>query len=93
MTAKQTTEPPTIAEWPPTDPDVRDRLQELPPSAKLVARTLVEEGPLPQAIIADRSLLPKRTVRYGLDALEEADTLTTRPSLTDARKQVYAIQP
>lgn len=92
MTAQTTTEN-TVAEWPPADPAVRERLRELPPSAKLIARILVADGPLAQDAIASTTLLPPRTVRYGLTRLEEATLVSARPSLQDARKQVYAFQP
>lgn len=91
MTVTQNTENGALEEWPPADPAVRERLAELPPSAKLVARTLTADGPLSQADIAERSLLPARTVRYGLDSLEDAQLLAARPSLEDARKQVYVL--
>lgn len=91
MTVTQNAENGPLEEWPPADPAVRERLSELPPSAKLVARTLTNDGALSQADIAERSLLPPRTVRYGLDSLEDAQLLAARPSLEDARKRVYVL--
>lgn len=82
-----------MADSPLADPDVRERLRELPPSAKLVARILATEAGLAQGELAERSLLPTRTVRYALNRLEEAALVVARPSLKDARKQVYALQP
>lgn len=72
-----------------TNPDFRDRLRELPPSAKLVAKVLDDESPLSQGQLAKESLLPDRTVRYALNRLEEADLVNSRYSFHDARKQVY----
>lgn len=43
-------------------------------------------------VYATTSLLPTRTVGYGLNRLEEADFLTASPSLQDARKQVYELK-
>lgn len=74
-----------------SETEYRDRLRELPPSAKLVARVLEAEGPLPQGELAEESLLPTRTVRYALNRLEEHDLVEREYSLTDARKQVYAV--
>ena len=70
-------------------PQFRERLQELPPSAKLVAKVLEIEAPLSQGQLADESLLPDRTVRYALNRLEEVDLVESRYSFQDARKQVY----
>ena len=77
----------------PNDPlsetEFRDRLRELPPSAKLVAKVLESETPLSQSQIADESLLPGRTVRYALNRLEDDDLVGSCYSFRDARKQVY----
>ncbi|MDS0281098.1 MarR family transcriptional regulator [Haloarcula onubensis] len=72
-----------------TQEDFRERLRELPPSAKLVAKVLEDDAPLSQGQLAETSLLPDRTVRYALNRLEESDLVDSRYSFTDARKQVY----
>lgn len=69
--------------------EFRERLRELPPSAKLVAKVLESEDPLSQGQLAEESLLPDRTVRYALNRLNEADLVDSRYSFRDARKQVY----
>lgn len=61
----------------------------LPPSAKLVYKTLQYEGPLTQSQLADSSLLPQRTVRHALKKLEEADVVKESVYLMDARKSNY----
>lgn len=71
--------------------EYRDRLRELPPSAKLVAKILETDGPLPQGQLAEESLLPDRTVRYALNRLEESKLVESRYSVQDARKQVYSL--
>ncbi|WP_225333408.1 helix-turn-helix domain-containing protein [Halomicrobium urmianum] len=71
------------------EPEFRERLRELPPSAKLVAKVLESDAPLSQSQLVDQSLLPDRTVRYALNRLEESDLVDSRYSFTDARKQVY----
>lgn len=78
--------PPTLSER-----EYRERLRELPPSAKLVAKILETDGPLAQGELAEESLLPDRTVRYALNRLDECDLVEARYSLTDARKQVYSL--
>lgn len=76
-------------ESPMADPEYRDELRELPPSAKLVATVLDDRAPLSQGNLAEASLLPERTVRYALNRLEEAELIDSRYSFDDARKQVY----
>ena len=71
------------------DPAVRDRLRDLPPSAKLVAKILEDGDARSQGQLAEASLLPDRTVRYAINRLEDADLLGSRYSFRDARKQVY----
>ena len=72
-----------------TDSAVRNRLKDLPPSAKLVAKVLEGSPPLSQGELAEESLLPDRTVRYALNRLDEADLVGSRYSFRDARKRVY----
>ena len=71
--------------------EYRDRLRELPPSAKLVAKILETDGPLSQGQLAEESLLPDRTVRYALNRLDDAGLVDSRYSVQDARKQVYSL--
>lgn len=71
------------------DAEFREKLRELPPSAKLVAKVLETSAPLSQGELAEQSLLPDRTVRYALNRLEEAGLADSRYSFRDARKQVY----
>ncbi|WP_236045035.1 hypothetical protein [Halomicroarcula nitratireducens] len=66
-------------------------LQELPPSAKLVAKTLEYEGTRTQSQLSESTLLPVRTVRSALRTLKENDIVTARLSTMDARQQVYSL--
>ena len=61
-----------------SETEYRDRLRELPPSAKLVAKVLEGDAPLSQGGLAEESLLPDRTVRYALNRLEEAGLVDSR---------------
>lgn len=72
-----------------TNEEFRERLRELPPSAKLVAKVLESDAPLSQGRLAEESLLPDRTVRYALNRLDDAGLVDSRYSFRDARKQVY----
>jgi DNA-binding MarR family transcriptional regulator len=75
-----------------SETEFRERLRELPPSAKLVAKVLETDAPLSQGQLAEESLLPDRTVRYALNRLEESDLIGSRYSFKDARKQVYFLR-
>ena len=72
--------------------ELRAAIQDLPPSAKLVALVLEHEGTLSQQEIAAESLLPERTVRLGLGQLQEIDVVESRTSLRDARKRLYSLK-
>jgi len=69
----------------------RERLADLPPSAKLVAKVLEYDGPLTQRKLSDETLLPTRTVRYALNRLDDAGVVESRVSFTDARKRIYSL--
>lgn len=66
-------------------------LRALPPSAKLVVKTLEYEGRLTQAELVESTRLPGRTVRYALRELEDEDLVTSRISFADARQRVYSL--
>jgi uncharacterized protein (DUF2336 family) len=72
--------------------EARERLRELPPSAKLAAKILAEEGPLPLAGVAEQSMLPDRTARYAVNRLNDADLLRVGYDPQDARRRVYALR-
>ena len=71
--------------------ELRDSVQDLPPSAKLVALVLEHNGTLSQQELAAESLLPERTVRLGLEELQQVDVVESRTSLRDARKRLYSL--
>lgn len=73
--------------------DLRETIQNLPPSAKLVALVLEHNGTLTQRELAAESLLPERTVRLGLEQLQQVDVVKSRTSLRDARKRLYSLAP
>lgn len=86
MSASEATKPDTEAadgDW--------DDVQELPPSAKLVAKVLEYNGTLTQSQLADETLLPSRTVRYALNRLEDVGVVDSRFSFADARKRIYTL--
>lgn len=72
-------------------PTLQAALNDVPPSAKLVAKTLEYEGELTQGQLADQTRLPRRTVRYALGELEPEGIVTSRIYLGDARKRLYSL--
>jgi DNA-binding MarR family transcriptional regulator len=73
------------------DEETRAILEEMPPSAKLVYKTLEYEGPLTQGELATESLLPSRTVRYALTTLTDEGVIEERLHIQDARKRLYSL--
>jgi len=74
----------------PSTPELSS-LRALPPSAKLVAKTLEYEGRLTQAELVESTRLPDRTVRYALRELEDEELVTSRISFVDARQRIYSL--
>lgn len=72
-----------------TDPE--STVADLPPSAKLVYKTLEYEGSLTQSQLAEESLLPQRTVRHALSKLQDAGVVEESAYLMDARKSMYTV--
>jgi len=66
-------------------------VEELPPSAKLVAKVLEYNGTLTQSELAEKTMLSPRTVRYALSRLEDVGVLDSRFSFADARKRLYSL--
>jgi len=66
-------------------------VEDLPPSAKLVAKVLEYNDTLSQTQLAEETMLPARTVRYALTRLEEHDVVESRFSFSDARKRLYTL--
>lgn len=70
-----------------------DELYDLPPSAKLVYKTLQAEGTLTQKQLVAHTLLSPRTVRYALTELKEIDAVDEDVSFRDARQKLYSVPP
>lgn len=68
-----------------------EALHELPPSAKLVAKTLEYEGELTQAQLVDETALASRTVRYALNRLQEEGIVESDVYFADARQNLYSL--
>ncbi len=66
----------------------RDLLS-MPPSAKLMLKTLEYEGPLNRRDILNKTLLPDRTASLALSILLERGLVKRKLSLSDGREKVY----
>ena len=66
-------------------------LLSMPPSSKLLLKTLEYEGELTQKDLANKTLLPQRTVRLALSHLLEKGYIKKKISIRDARQKIYEI--
>jgi NAD+ kinase len=66
----------------------RDLLS-MPPSAKLMLKTLEYEGPLSRKEILEKTMLPDRTASLALSILLERGLVKRKTSLKDTREKVY----
>ncbi|WP_144901194.1 MarR family transcriptional regulator [Halobellus captivus] len=64
---------------------------DLPPSAKLVAKTLEYEGSLTQSQLAESTRLSARTVRSAVVELEKRGIVSSTISFRDARKRIHSL--
>lgn len=71
--------------------DTNVAVSNLAPSAKLVALVLLRHPDSSTTEIADRSLLPKRTVRYAITQLEKEGLVEASHSLADTRIRLYSL--
>jgi len=68
-----------------------EELLSMPPSSKLLLKTLEYEGALTQKDLANKTLLPERTVRLALSHLLEKGYVKKKVSVRDARQKIYEI--
>jgi NAD+ kinase len=64
----------------------------MPPSAKLILKTLEYEGALSQKDLASRTMLPERTIRLSLSHLLGQGYVKKKTSLRDARQRIYELK-
>ncbi|MCX2818079.1 helix-turn-helix domain-containing protein [Haladaptatus sp. F3-133] len=72
-----------------TDGKVEEKIDELPPSAKLVFKVLEYNRQMTQKEISEETRLSVRTVRYALNRLTEEGIVEQVPCLTDGRQTLY----
>ena len=63
----------------------------MPPSAKLILKTLEYEGALGQRELAEKTMLPERTIRLSLSHLLKEGIVKRKTSLRDARQKIYQL--
>jgi len=68
-----------------------EELLSMPPSSKLLLKTLEYEGALTQKDLANKTLLPARTVRLALSHLLQKGYIKKKVSIRDARQKIYEI--
>ena len=68
-----------------------EELLSMPPSSKLLLKTLEYEGSMTQKDLANKTLLPARTVRLALTHLLEKGYVKKKVSIRDARQKIYEI--
>ena len=66
-------------------------LLNMPPSSKLLLKTLEYEGSMTQKELATKTLLPDRTVRLALRHLLDKGYVKKKISIRDARQKIYEI--
>lgn len=68
-----------------------EELLSMPPSSKLILKTLEYEGTLTQKKLVNKTLLPDRTVRMALSNLLKKGYIRKKVSIRDARQKIYEI--
>ncbi|MFQ5838016.1 MAG: NAD(+)/NADH kinase [Thermoplasmata archaeon] len=68
-----------------------EEIMKMPPSAKLVLKTIEYEGPLTAREIASRTMLPSRTVRHAISILLQNGFIGRSPHLRDLRSDIFYI--
>jgi NAD+ kinase len=68
-----------------------EELLSMPPSSKLLLKTLEYEGVMTQKDLANKTLLPARTVRLALSHLLKKGYVKKKISIRDARQKIYEI--
>ena len=68
-----------------------EELLSMPPSSKLLLKTLEYEGSLTQKDLSNKTLLPDRTVRLALSHLLSKGYVKKKVSVRDARQKIYEI--
>ena len=67
-------------------------LLSMPPSAKLILKTLEYDGAMSQKDLSIRTMLPERTVRLSLSHLLNRGYVKKKTSLRDARQRIYELR-
>ena len=63
----------------------------MPPSSKLLLKTLEYEGSMTQKELVSKTLLPDRTVRLAMSRLLQEGIVKRKTSIRDSRQKIYEI--
>lgn len=66
-----------------------EEVLKMPPSAKLVLKTIQYEGPMTAREVAAKTLLPPRTVRHAISILLDSGIVARSPHLRDLRSDIF----
>ena len=69
-----------------------EELLNMPPSAKLILKTMEYEGALSQKDLCKKTMLPERTIRLSLSHLLQRGYVRKKTSLRDARQKIYELR-
>jgi predicted transcriptional regulator len=73
------------------DLNIFDKVRELPPSVKLVFKTLERNGTMTLNEIEEETYLPYRTARYAINRLKAEGIVIKIFYVKDARKGLYRL--
>lgn len=68
-----------------------EKLMKIPPSARLILKSIEYEGPLSQIDIVKKTGLSPRTVRHALSILLRRGMILKKPDVRDLRRSIYYI--
>ncbi|MGC8948594.1 MAG: MarR family transcriptional regulator [Thermoprotei archaeon] len=68
-----------------------EKLMKIPPSARLILKSIEYEGPLSQIDIVKKTGLSPRTVRHALSILLRRGMISKKPDVRDLRRSIYYI--
>ena len=75
-----------------TDESVEGSFEDMPPSAKLVAKVIEHEGAMDAGEISDAARLPQSTTRNALNRLVDEGVVDVSVGSGDGRRLVYSMK-
>lgn len=72
--------------------DLWAKIDDHPPSSKLVVKTLKHEGEMTERELRCSTRLPGRTLRNAISRLDDAGVVERRENPKDARSTIYSLK-